>query len=151
MYEAIIIGGGPAGLQAALTLGRMHRRTLLLDSREYRNATVDHAHNLLGNDGVAPADLRARGREELAAYATLEIRDATASGVAADAEGVRVEVDGETLHAGHLVLATGLADDLPPSPDSRSTGATGSPIAPSATVTSSRDARWPCSTPRRTR
>lgn len=114
MYEAIIIGGGPAGLQAALTLGRMHRRTLLLDSGEYRNATVDHAQNLLGNDGVAPADLRRRGRDELAAYATVEIRDAMASGVAADADGVRVEVAGEQLRAHHLVLATGLADDLPP-------------------------------------
>ena len=39
MYDAIIIGGGPAGLQAALTLGRMHRRTLLLDSGAYRNGT----------------------------------------------------------------------------------------------------------------
>ncbi|MCT2084803.1 NAD(P)/FAD-dependent oxidoreductase [Microbacterium enclense] len=116
MYEAIIIGGGPAGLQAALTLGRMHRRTLLLDSGEYRNATVDHAHNLLGNDGVAPADLRRRGRAELAAYATVEVRDAMVSGVAADPDGVRVEVAGEELRADYLVLATGLADDLPPIP-----------------------------------
>lgn len=116
MYEAIIIGGGPAGLQAALTLGRMHRRTLLLDSGAYRNATVDHAHNLLGNDGVAPADLRRRGREELAAYPTVEIRDAAVSGVAADADGVDVEVDGETLRAAYLILATGLADDVPAIP-----------------------------------
>ncbi|CAH0142922.1 NAD(P)/FAD-dependent oxidoreductase [Microbacterium sp. Bi128] len=116
MYEAIIIGGGPAGLQAALTLGRMHRRALLLDSGEYRNATVDHAHNLLGNDGVAPADLRRRGRDELAAYPTVEVRDATVSAVAADGDGVDVEVDGETLRTAHLVLATGLADDLPPIP-----------------------------------
>lgn len=116
MYEAIIIGGGPAGLQTALTLGRMHRRTLLLDSHEYRNGTVTHAHNLLANDGVAPADLRQRGRDELAAYPTVEIRDAEALAVATDSEGVRVEVDGETLHAAYLVLATGLADDLPPIP-----------------------------------
>jgi len=116
MYEAIIIGGGPAGLQAALTLGRMHRRTVLLDSGEYRNATVAHAHNLLGHDGAAPADLRRRGRAELAAYASVEVRDATVTAVAADPDGVRVEVAGETLRAGHLVLATGLADELPPVP-----------------------------------
>jgi thioredoxin reductase len=116
MYEAIIIGGGPAGLQAALTLGRMHRRVVLLDSGEYRNATVEHAHNLLGNDGVAPADLRRRGRAELAAYATIEIRDAAVSSVAVDVDGVRVDVDGEILRADYLVLATGLADELPPIP-----------------------------------
>ncbi|MFS0795459.1 NAD(P)/FAD-dependent oxidoreductase [Microbacterium sp. 1P10AE] len=116
MYEAIIIGGGPAGLQAALTLGRMHRRTLLLDSGEYRNATVDHAHNLLGNDGTAPADLRGRGRDELSAYPTVEIRDAAVSVVAAETDGVRVEVAGETLRAEYVVLATGLADELPPIP-----------------------------------
>jgi len=116
MYEAIIIGGGPAGLQAALTLGRMHRRVVLLDSGEYRNATVEHAHNLLGNDGVAPADLRRRGRAELAAYATIEIRDAAVSSVAADVDGVRVDVDGEILRADYLVLATGLDDELPPIP-----------------------------------
>lgn len=116
MYEAIIIGGGPAGLQAALTLGRMHRRVLLLDSGHYRNATVDHAHNLLGNDGVAPADLRRRGRAEIAAYATVEIRDAAASRVTAGADGVSVEVANETLRAAYLVLATGLIDELPPIP-----------------------------------
>lgn len=116
MYEAIIIGGGPAGLQAALTLGRMHRRTLLLDSGEYRNATVSHAHNLLGNDGTTPADLRGRGRDELSAYPTVEIRDAAVSVVAAETDGVRVEVAGETLRAEYVVLATGLADELPPIP-----------------------------------
>ena len=48
MYDSIVIGAGPAGLQAALTLGRMHRSTLLLDSGEYRNGTVLHMHNMIG-------------------------------------------------------------------------------------------------------
>lgn len=52
MYDAIVIGAGPAGLQAALTLGRMHRSTLLLDSGEYRNGTVLHMHNVVANDGT---------------------------------------------------------------------------------------------------
>ncbi len=121
MYEAIIIGGGPAGLQAALTLGRMHRRTLLLDSREYRNATVDHAHNLLATTASHPR-ICARG-----AARARRVRDARDPGchglrVAADAEGVRVEVDGETLHAGHLVLATASPTISRPSPDSRALG-----------------------------
>lgn len=116
MYEAIIVGGGAAGLQAALTLGRMHRRTLLLDSGEYRNAAVPHAHNLLTNDGRDPAEIRRLGRSEVAAYSTVEIRDAIASAITVVSDEVRVEVDGETLRAAHLVLATGLADDLPPIP-----------------------------------
>ncbi|KAJ1682043.1 hypothetical protein LUZ63_022731 [Rhynchospora breviuscula] len=94
----------------------MHRRALLLDSGAYRNATVAHAHNLLGHDGDAPADLRQRGRDELAAYPTVEVRDATVTAVATETDSVRVEVGGETLRAAHVILATGLADDLPPIP-----------------------------------
>ena len=75
MYDAIVIGAGPAGLQAALTLGRMHRPVLLLDSGEYRNGTVQHMHNMIGADGKAPADLRAQARVELAAYADVTVRD----------------------------------------------------------------------------
>jgi flavin-dependent dehydrogenase len=69
-YDAVVIGGGPAGLQAALTLGRMHRSVVLLDSGEYRNA---------------PAEFRAAARAELAAYATVTVRETTAT------------VDGELL------------------------------------------------------
>ena len=68
-YDVVVIGGGPAGLQAALTLGRMHRPTLMLDSGSYRNAPVDAMHNIITNDGRHPAvvgpapvaGLRARG------------------------------------------------------------------------------------------
>lgn len=116
MYDAIIIGGGPAGLQAALTLGRMHRRTLLLDSGEYRNATVRHAHNLLTNDGRDPAELRRIARAEIAAYHTVEIRDAAATGVSR-ADGVlTVETAGERLSTHAVILATGVTDELPPIP-----------------------------------
>ena len=117
MYEAIVIGGGPAGLQAALTLGRMHRRTLLVDSGEYRNATVERAHNLLTNDGVAPGELRARARAELAAYSTVEVRDAGVRSVAVDGDGFSVGFDhGETVRGRRVVLATGVRDELPPIP-----------------------------------
>lgn len=116
MYDAIIIGGGPAGLQAALTLGRMHRRTLLLDSGTYRNATVRHAHNLLTNDGRDPAELRRLGRAEIGAYATVEIRDAVASTVAQQGDELTVTVDDEPLRAHAVILATGVTDDLPAIP-----------------------------------
>lgn len=116
MYDAIIIGGGPAGLQAALTLGRMHRSTLVLDSGEYRNATVRHAHNLLTNDGRDPAELRRIARAEIAAYETVEIRDAAATAVSRTDGALTVETAGGRLRAHAVVLATGVTDDLPPIP-----------------------------------
>ena len=114
VYDAIIIGGGPAGLQAALTLGRMHRRTLLLDSGAYRNGTVPHAHNRLTNDGRDPAELRRLARAEIAVYDTVEIQDAAATEVARIDSALAVTVDGAPLRTTAVILATGLADDLPP-------------------------------------
>lgn len=116
MYDAIIIGGGPAGLQAALTLGRMHRRTLLLDSGAYRNGTVPHAHNLLTNDGRDPAELRRLGRAEIAEYDTVEIRDAAVDAVSRTDDALVVTANGEPLRSTAVILATGLADELPPIP-----------------------------------
>lgn len=118
MYDAIVIGAGPAGLQAALTLGRMHRSTLLLDSGEYRNGTVLHMHNMIGEDGTPPAELRARARTELAAYDDVEIRDAAAVDMAGtEEEGFRVALDdGSVADGRRIILATGIADDLPPIP-----------------------------------
>lgn len=113
MYESIVIGGGPAGLQAALTLGRMHRRTLLLDSGEYRNGTVAHAQNLLTHDGRAPNELRALGRADLRAYDSVEVRDAAVQTVFPNTDGFTVELRDETLHTATLLLATGLRDELP--------------------------------------
>lgn len=116
MYDAIIIGGGPAGLQAALTFGRMHRRALLLDSGEYRNGTVEHAHNFLTLDGLPPAEIRDRGLRDIAAYESVEVRRAAASAVAADGGEFTVTVGDEVLATRTVVLATGLRDTLPDVP-----------------------------------
>jgi len=116
MYDTIVIGGGPAGLQAALTLGRMHRRTLVIDSGDYRNGTVEHAQNLLTHDGRAPRELRALGRADLASYDSVEIRDAAVQAVSAGFAGFTVDVAGETLHTLTVLLATGLRDELPAIP-----------------------------------
>lgn len=115
-YDAVVLGGGPAGLQAALTLGRMHRRVLLLDSGEYRNATAGHMHNFVTNDGTPPAEFRANARAELAAYATVTVREAAATAVVPDGAGYRVEAGGEHLSTRGVVLATGLRDTLPSIP-----------------------------------
>ena len=117
MYDAIVIGAGPAGLQAALTLGRMHRSTLLLDSGEYRNGTGLHMHNVVANDGTPPAEFRATARAQLAEYADVEIRDVGAQTVAPTDAGFTVLLaDGDAVEAHHVILATGVADDLPAVP-----------------------------------
>jgi thioredoxin reductase len=116
MYDVIVIGGGPAGLQAALTIGRMHRDVLLLDSGEYRNATVDHAHNLITNDGRSPAELRRLAREELAAYPTVEVRTVTVTAASGALGDFAVATAEGAEHARRLVLATGMRDELPAVP-----------------------------------
>lgn len=117
MYDAIVIGAGPAGLQAALTLGRMHRPTLLLDSGEYRNGTVLHMHNVVANDGTPPTEFRATARAQLAEYPDVELRDVGAQTVTGSEGSFVVRLaDGETVETRHVILATGVADDLPDIP-----------------------------------
>lgn len=116
MFDVIVVGGGPAGLSAALTLGRAVRTTLVLDSGDYRNAPAAEMHNFLTRDGTPPQELRRVAREELACYPTVQIREvaATAAEPASDG-GFQVRLsDGGTEHARRLLLATGLVDDLPP-------------------------------------
>lgn len=116
MNDVIVIGGGPAGLQAALTLGRMHRSVLLLDSGEYRNGTVEHAHNYATHDGIAPAEFRRLARADLAAYDTVEVREASADRVEQDGDELVVHLAGGTERAAAVVLATGVRDALPDVP-----------------------------------
>lgn len=118
MYDAIVIGGGPAGLQATLTLGRMHRPTLMLDSGAYRNAPVDAMHNIITNDGRDPAEFRSIVRGELAAYGDVEIRDVAATTVERLGDGTFevTLVDGSVVTARNIVLATGLRDVMPDIP-----------------------------------
>lgn len=114
MYDAIVIGAGPAGLQAGLTLGRMHRKTLVLDSGEYRNGAVSHMHNVLGDDGTAPAEYRARARTQLTEYPHVDYSPGTVVRVSGEIDGFTVHFpDGHSEDARRIVLATGAADALP--------------------------------------
>jgi thioredoxin reductase len=115
MDDAIIVGGGPAGLAAALTLGRSRRSVLLLDAGQGRNAPAAAVHNLLAHDGTPPAQLRRIGREQLARYPGVQLREATVEdAVALSGEGFRLQLRGaDSVTARRLVLATGLVDELP--------------------------------------
>ncbi|AVH60223.1 MULTISPECIES: NAD(P)/FAD-dependent oxidoreductase [Streptomyces] len=116
-YEVVVIGGGAAGLSAALVLGRARRRTLVVDSGEPRNAPAAHMQGYLSRDGIPPAEFLALGREEIARYGVELVRDRAVDAVR-DAGG---EFDvtlagGRTVHARQLVVATGLKDELPAVP-----------------------------------
>ncbi|MDT0200687.1 NAD(P)/FAD-dependent oxidoreductase [Nocardioides sp. AE5] len=116
IHDVIIVGGGPAGLQAALTLGRMHRDVVLLDSGTYRNDRVEHMHNFVTHDGTPPAEFRKQARTELAAYATVEVRDVAATRIEHVDDVHRVTTEGGVLAARLLILATGVRDELPEVP-----------------------------------
>ncbi len=113
-YDCIVIGGGAAGLSAALVLGRARRRTLLLDAGGQSNRPAEGVGGLLGHDGRPPAELYALGHEELAKYPSVERRDATARQAERSAGGFAVTLDDSTVaQARLLLLATG-CDYEPP-------------------------------------
>lgn len=118
--ETAIIGGGPAGLQAALSLGRIHRSAVLLDSGTYRNDPAAHMHNVLGFDGTPPSVFREAGRQDIAAYETIQIREAEVIAILDHSTSPRDPTDfevrlstGEVVRCRSVVLATGVRDVLP--------------------------------------
>ncbi|MGW9025860.1 NAD(P)/FAD-dependent oxidoreductase [Streptomyces sp. NPDC055722] len=116
-YEVVVVGGGAAGLSAALVLGRARRRTLVVDVGEPRNAPAAHMHGYLSRDGMPPAEFLAVGREEIARYGVELVRDRAVDAVRdADGEFGVALASGQTVHARRLVVATGLKDEPPAVP-----------------------------------
>src|SRR5512142_2369063 len=74
-WDVVIVGGGPAGLNAALALGRARKRVLLCDAGPRRNAAAVEIHNFVTQDGVSPNEFRRVARGQLAKYPSVEVRD----------------------------------------------------------------------------
>ncbi|MFI2426399.1 NAD(P)/FAD-dependent oxidoreductase [Streptomyces sp. NPDC018955] len=115
-YDVVVVGGGAAGLSAALVLGRARHRTLVVDAGEPRNAPSSHMQGYLSRDGMAPAEFLALGREEIARYG-VELVRGWVTDVAKDGEDFTVVLDaGPAVRARRLVVATGLKDEMPAVP-----------------------------------
>ncbi|WP_210586095.1 NAD(P)/FAD-dependent oxidoreductase [Streptomyces sp. GESEQ-35] len=114
-YEVVVIGGGAAGLSAALVLGRARRRTLVVDAGEPRNAPAAHMQGYLSRDGMSPAEFLAIGRAEIARYGLELVRD-TAVDVTGGEDFAVELASGRTVRARRLVVTTGLKDELPDVP-----------------------------------
>ncbi|GAB2730363.1 NAD(P)/FAD-dependent oxidoreductase [Streptomyces bullii] len=114
-YDVIVVGGGAAGLSAALVLGRARLRTLVVDAGEPRNAPSSHMQGYLSRDGMSPAEFLAAGREEIARYGVQLVRDRVVDVGRAEDFAV-TSAGGRTAHARRLVVATGLKDELPAVP-----------------------------------
>ncbi|MDR7271501.1 thioredoxin reductase [Pelomonas saccharophila] len=112
-FDALIVGGSFAGLSAALQLARARRRIAVVDAGQRRNRFVDASHGFLGQDGRAPGDIVADAKAQLLAYPCASWHDGLAIAARRRGEGFEVDVGGNTLFTRRLVLATGVADELP--------------------------------------
>ena len=114
--DVVVVGGGAAGLSAALVLGRAGRRVVVVDGGEPRNAPATHMHGFLSRDGMPPADLLAAGRREAAAYGV----ELLSGHVATIEPGFSITLaDGETVETRRVLIATGAVDEFPSIPGLR--------------------------------
>ncbi|MBD8540434.1 NAD(P)/FAD-dependent oxidoreductase [Frigoribacterium sp. CFBP 8751] len=116
-YDVAVIGGGPAGLSAALNLVRARRRVLLIDSNRPRNSATLLSHGYLTRDGISPLELRKLGRDEFLGYEGAEHRQTIATNVVPVPGGfdLSCEFRGQqsSAVAGVVLVTTGLTETLP--------------------------------------
>ena len=116
-YDVVIIGGGAAGLSAALLLGRARRAVCVLDAGGQRNLPANESHSFFTRDGAPPRELVRIGRDQLAAYPSVELLEDEALAATATAGGFDVTLAaGGTLRTRKLILASGVQDVLPALP-----------------------------------
>ncbi|MCA1574522.1 MAG: NAD(P)/FAD-dependent oxidoreductase [Acidobacteria bacterium] len=113
MFDVIIVGGGPAGLSAALILGRCRRNVLVCDAGHHRNAASRALHGYLTRDGIEPAELLRIGREQLRPYPTVHLRADEVTNTRCVENGFEITINDEVVSSRKLLLATGVVDRLP--------------------------------------
>ena len=119
-HDVVVVGGGAAGLSAAVALARSLRTVVVVDAGAPRNAPSAHAHNVLGREGVSPLELLATGRAEATGYGAELRSDRAVDATRHDDGSIEVRLaGGDVLRARRLLLATGLTDVLPDVPGVR--------------------------------
>jgi thioredoxin reductase len=119
LRDVLVVGGGAAGLSAALTLARARRRVTVVDAGAPRNAPAEGVHGLLGLDGISPVELLRRGRDEVTGYGGEILSGDVVSVVSSSEVFAATLSDGRVLTARRLLIATGLVDELPDIPGLR--------------------------------
>ena len=114
LYDVVIAGGGAAGLSAALVLGRCRRSVLVCDDGHPRNEASHAVHCLLGNEGIPPVQLLAKGRQELRAYGHVALHDDKLVSIERGQTEFKVTcASGLRAAARKVLLTTGLQDEVP--------------------------------------
>jgi thioredoxin reductase len=115
VVDCAILGGGPAGLNAALVLGRAKRSVMVFDENQPRNAVTQEAHGFLTRDGVNPHEFRAIAHQEISRYPSVEMQSVRVTALRRTENAFEITTKpGDRFFAKTLLLATGLKEILPP-------------------------------------
>ena len=108
ILDCAVIGGGPAGLNAALVLGRSRRKTILFDDNKPRNKVTSESHGFITRDGINPQELKSIAQEELSSYHDVRIEKQRVHRINKENSLFKVETEnGKVYSAKKIILATG--------------------------------------------
>lgn len=114
LYDCAIVGGGPAGLNAALVLGRARRNTLLFDDNSPRNAVTRESHGFITRDGVKPKEFREIAHKDISKYPSVIYKNKKITAIIKNDQTFQLtSLDNELYHSKSVIIATGLKDNLP--------------------------------------
>lgn len=112
--DVVVVGGGPAGLSAALTLGRARRSVVVIDEEQPRNRVTHESHGFLTRDKIPPAELRAIAREQIEAYPSVQFRRDVVTAVTGENGSFQTQTElGTSISSRKVLFATGMKDQLP--------------------------------------